>query len=246
MFYSKSKYTYDPKSTYPFKLSRTKIENFVRCPRCFYLDRRFGVGQPSGPPFSLNSAVDGLLKKEFDVHRAAGTQHPLQKHYGLSVKPFDHPEINTWREVFEGIRFHHPLTNFTIFGGIDDVWVNDDEELYIVDYKATAKDGEVTLDADWQDSYKRQAEVYQWLFRQNGYKVSDTAYFVYVNGRKDAAAFDGKLEFDVHLLPYTGSDSWVEPTIIKAHQCLQSDVTPPYSDNCEYCAYLKELNKIVA
>ena len=42
-----------------------------------------------------------------------------------------------------------------------------DVELIIVDYKATAKNGEVNLDADWQIGYKRQMEIYQWLFRQN-------------------------------------------------------------------------------
>jgi 2-isopropylmalate synthase len=35
------------------------------------------------------------------------------------------------------------------------------------------------LDQEWQDSYKRQMDVYQWLLRQNGLKVSNTGYFVY-------------------------------------------------------------------
>ena len=31
---------YDPHSSGSFRLSRGKIDNFVNCPRCFYLDRR--------------------------------------------------------------------------------------------------------------------------------------------------------------------------------------------------------------
>ncbi len=76
----------------------------------------------------------------------------------------------------------------------------------VVDYKATSSEEKPTLDAEYRQSYKRQMEVYQWLLRQNGYKVSNTGYFVYANGRKDLAAFDGKLEFDVDLLSYTGED----------------------------------------
>ena len=38
----------------------------------------------------------------------------------------------------------------------------------VVDYKATAKQRDVTLDADWQIAYKRQMEIYQWLLRANG------------------------------------------------------------------------------
>ncbi len=244
MRYEKSRYVYDPKSTSPFKLSRTKIDNFLKCPRCFYLDRRYGIGQPPGFPFTLNSAVDFLLKKEFDAHRAAATKHPLMEHYGLDAKPFDHPDISRWRENFEGIRFHHPVTNFVIFGAIDDIWINSQQELHIVDYKATAKDGEINLDADWQIGYKRQAEVYQWLFRQNNFPVSDTAFFVYVNGRKDKAAFDGKLEFDVHLLPYVGNPSWIEPTLLAIKETLDSNTIPESNAECEYCRYTQERQKI--
>ena len=57
---------YDPHSDKPFKLSRSRLELFLNCPRCFYMDRRLGVDRPPGFPFNLNSAVDALLKKEFD------------------------------------------------------------------------------------------------------------------------------------------------------------------------------------
>ena len=55
-------------------------------------------------------------------------------------------------------------------------------------------------DADWQDGYKRQMEIYQWLLRKNGLDVSDTGYFVYCNGKTDKEAFDGKLEFDIEFI----------------------------------------------
>ena len=54
---------YHPADPEPFAVSRTKIDLFRECPRCFYLDRRLGIRRPSGPPFLLNSAVD--LKKRF-------------------------------------------------------------------------------------------------------------------------------------------------------------------------------------
>lgn len=53
-------------------------------------------------------------------------------------------------------------------------------ELIVVDYKATSKTTAVSLDADWQIAYKRQAEIYQWLLRKNDFSVSNIAYFVYV------------------------------------------------------------------
>ena len=160
------------------------------------------------------------------------------KAYGLDAVPLAHEKINEWRDALGGgITHHHPETNFMITGGVDDVWVAPDGELIIVDYKATSKTGEVSLDADWQIGYKRQMEVYQWLFRKNGFKVSKTGYFVYCNGDADKAAFDGKLEFRIKLLPYDGDDSWVEKTILDAHACLNESSIPKTGADCDYCKY---------
>ncbi|MDO8183634.1 MAG: PD-(D/E)XK nuclease family protein [bacterium] len=228
---------FNPQSTEPFKLSRTKLEDFVRCQRCFYLDRRLGIGKPSTPPFSLNAAVDFLLKKEFDAHRVAGTPHPFMSAYKIDAVPFKHKNMDVWRENFVGVQYLHPDSNFLVFGAVDDIWQNKNEELIVVDYKATAKDGEVTLDAEWQDSYKRQMEIYQWLLAHNGFTVSNTGYFVYVNGKRDAKAFDGKLEFSVKVIPYTGSGDWVGERLMEAKKCLINEDIPAANQACEYCQY---------
>lgn len=227
---------YNPASTEPFKLSRSKIEQFMNCPRCFYLDRRIGVGQPPGFPFALNSAVDTLLKKEFDIHRAAQTTHPLMKAYGLNMVPFEHEMMNEWRENFKGIQFHHKATNFIMTGAVDDLWVDDEKEIVVVDYKSTSKPSKVSLDADWQIGYKRQMEMYQWLLRQLGFSVSRTGYFVYCNGKTDREAFDAKLDFDIDLIPYTGDSSWVENTLFQIKECLDGEM-PECSTSCDFCAY---------
>ncbi len=236
---------YIPGSEKPFRISRSKIDLFLNCPRCFYLDRRLGVGQPPGYPFSLNSAVDHLLKKEFDIHRARKSSHPLMEAYGVDAVPFQHEKMDEWRDSLRrGITYLHPSTNLVITGGVDDVWINPMEELIIVDYKATSKNGEVGIDADWQIAYKRQMEVYQWLFRKNDFKVSRTGYFVYCNGDADKEAFDGKLEFDIKVIPYEGDDSWVESTVIDIHNCLESDDLPSSGSDCDFCKYREAVGTI--
>jgi hypothetical protein len=224
-----------------WKLSRSKLELFTECPRCFYVDNRLGVARPKGFPFNLNSAVDALLKKEFDIHRAAASTHPLMTQYGVDAVPFQHANMDTWREVFEGIQFVHPKSGLTVSGAVDDIWVNPQGELIVVDYKSTSKDEgqKVSLDAEWQDGYKRQMEVYQWLLRRKGFQVSDTGYFVYANGLRDRKAFDGRLDFEVTLIPYAGNDGWVEDAIMKAKACLEGSELPAPGPMCEYCNYRK-------
>ncbi len=234
---------FEPESDAPFKLSRSKIDLFIECPRCFYLDRRLGVGRPQGFPFNLNSAVDLLLKKEFDVYRKAQTPHPLMEKYGVDAVPFAHKNMDVWRENFVGVQYLHDKTNLLVFGAVDDVWVNPRNELIVVDYKATSKDGEVSLDAEWQDGYKRQMEVYQWLLRHNDFDVSSTGYFVYANGKRYREAFDGKLEFDIKVISYTGDDNWIDKTLSLIKQCLMDSRAPQAGATCEYCDYRNQAGK---
>lgn len=242
----RSRNLFDPKSDKPFKLSRSKLELFVDCPRCFYVDRRLGTGRPPGFPFALNSAVDALLKKEFDIHRAQNKQHPLQKEYNIDAVPVHHEDLDVWRENFKGIQFHHKKTNFIITGAIDDLWKNSDNKYVVVDYKATSKDGDIkSLNLEWHGGYKRQMEIYQWLLRSNKYSVSNVGYFVYCNGITDKEAFDAKLEFDITVIPYSGDDKWVDKAIVEAHNCLVSDDIPESNPDCDYCAYVNAVNDVL-
>lgn len=233
----------------PLKISRSKIDLFCECPRCAFLDLKLGVKRVSGPSFTLNNAVDELFKREFDINRAAGTTHPLMKEYGIDAVPFQHEQLDAWRDALRrGISTLHEPTNLFVRGGIDDVWVKPDGELIIVDYKATSKKIGPSTEADLYDAYKRQMEIYQWLFRRNDFKVSPTGYFVYANGQSDRKAFDAKLEFDIKLVSYSGNDSWVEPTLYRIREMLDSDEIPPIGTAfgggpCDYCTYRDNAGK---
>ncbi|UMX48401.1 MAG: PD-(D/E)XK nuclease family protein [Candidatus Nealsonbacteria bacterium DGGOD1a] len=235
---------YDPDSAAPFALSRSKVDMFLKCPRCFYLEQRLGIKIPSGPGFSLNNAVDHLLKKEFDIRRAEGVSHPLMAAYGIDAVPARHDDLEIWRENFKGMRVLHQPTNLEMFGAIDDLWINPAGEYHIVDYKATSTIKEITLDDQWKQWYKIQAEFYQWLFRARGFKVNDIAYFVFANAAKDRAAFDAKLEFAVTVIAHNGNDAWVEPTLLKIKDCLESVQPPAPNPDCEYCQYIEKAKSI--
>ena len=152
--------------------------------------------------------------------------------------------MNTWRENFKGIECAHVATGLTVSGAVDDVWINPQGELIVVDYKSTSKDERIdSLDKDWHEGYKRQLEIYQWLLRQRGFKVSDTGYWVYANASKDKEAFDGKLEFEVTLIAHNGSSDWVEETLLEIKECLDGEDLPPKSADCDYCSYREAAGK---
>lgn len=220
----------------------------MQCKRCFWLDVRLKVKRPDGPPFNINKAIDELFKKEFDSYRVKGEPHPLMVEYKVQAVPFTHEKLNEWRENFVGVQTLHEPTNLMVFGAVDDIWVNDAGELIVVDYKATAKDRDVSINSEWQISYKRQMEVYQWLLRQNGFAVNPTGYFVYTNGRMDLEGFYDRVEFRTKIIPYTGDDSWVDPTLKKMKKCMEGDMPAvgrsAMGGECEFCAYARERTKL--
>ena len=58
---------------------------------------------------------------------------------------------------------------------------------------------------------KRQMEIYQYLLRKNGFKVSNTGYFVYCGIK--TGNFNEELKFKMYLIDYTGDDSWIDGTL---------------------------------
>ncbi len=238
---------YKPGQKAPFKVSRSKIELFMQCQRCFWLDVRLKIKRPSSPPFNINKAIDELFKKEFDVYRKKAEPHPLMSDNNIKALPYQHNELDKWRENFVGIVHLHEATNLHVFGAVDDIWVDSEDSLIVVDYKATAKDTPVTAlgaEGGWQDMYRRQMEIYQWLLRKNGFKVSDTGYFVYATGTTDRDGFNNKIDFETYVFPHHGNSDWVDQTILDMKKCMDDDDMPAVGvsamgGECEHCAYAR-------
>jgi hypothetical protein len=228
----------------PFSFSRSKIELFTECPKCFYLDRVKGVSRPSGFPFTLNNAVDTLFKKEFDNYRLSQQPHPLIQASNLDLIPFKDDRMEDWRKNYKGVRTTYK--GYEYYGAVDDVWVDKSGTLYVVDYKATAKEEAVTKlsSASYHDTYRRQMEFYQWLFVQNGFTVSPTGYFVYTTGDNTLPNFNDELKFRTHLIAYTGNHDWVAKTLDDLISCLSRDEVPGANKDCVYCKYVEERNGV--
>jgi hypothetical protein len=219
------------------QLSRTKIELFVECPRCLFLDVARGIPRPSGPPFTLNNAVDSLMKAEFDRYRAAGEPHPLFATVGLDAVPFQHPDIDRWRHNFTGVRWLDDETGWTLFGAVDDLWKARTGELIVADYKATAR-AEMPTAKNLYPSYRRQMDVYQFLVRRQNFEVSDRGWFVYTNGNGRAGGFGDKLCFTTSMVPYDGNDGWVLDAFRRAVATIEGGAIPDSGKDCEYCPYV--------
>ena len=219
------------------QLSRSKIDLFIECPRCFWLDVACGIPRPSGPPFTLNNAVDTLMKAEFDRYRAAGEPHPLFATVGLDAVPFRHAELDRWRHNSTGVRWLDAPTGWTLFGAVDDLWQARSGELMVADYKATAR-SEMPTTRTLYDSYRRQMDVYQFLVRRQSLPVSNRGWFVYTNGDSRAGQFGDRLSFTTALVPYDGDDAWVLEAFRHAVATVALADAPAAKEDCDYCSYV--------
>jgi hypothetical protein len=235
---------YKKDSNETFRISRSKFSNFLECKRCFYLERVKGLKDPSMPGWSLNSAVDELLKKEFDEFRKKQKPHTFVKQNKLNLIPFEHPKIDHWRNALSGgISFLDTTTNIEIHGGVDDIWFDPDKkELVVVDYKAQSNSTPVEtqryLSNMYHQGYKIQMDIYVHILRKMNFKVADTSYFYVCNGDRNYQKFDSKLNFTTTLVPYKTNTSWIDKKIVEMKQTLDSQIVPEINKYCEKCMYL--------
>ena len=244
---------FKPDHDQPYELSLSRVENFIRCPACFYMQQVEGIQFPSIPGFNINEATDILLKRDFDELRGTGKSHQFLEEIGYGhLSPFAHEHFELWTQSLHfgaenRMNTVHEPTNLKIGGGLDDVWINSQTGLlHIVDYKSTSQkspDKAITLDDKWKAAYKRQMDLYVWVMRQKGFDVSSEGYFLYCDGDrfseyhflgKDSAA----MRFKMQLIPYEVNTAWIEPTLMKIKECLHLKDRPNHSPECEYGQFL--------
>ena len=243
---------YSPNQKEDFKISRGKFSNFLTCKRCFYLDRVKGLDPPGTPGWTLNETTDLLLKKEFDYCRERQIPHRLFIENQLSnVVPFDHPEIDNWRDsLHKGLMLRHKDTNIILTGGVDDIWQhNISKQLIIVDYKSQAKLGRVDkqdyLEDPYHEAYKIQMDFYAHLLSGMGFDVHQTSYFLVCNAKRDDQEFKKRMNFDEYLVPYNWNIDWIDNKIDEMVSLMNSRQVPEQNLSCKNCAYSEQYAKVI-
>ena len=243
---------YLPNQKEDFKISRGRFHNFLTCQRCFYLDRVKGLDPPGTPGWTLNETTDFLLKKEFDDCRRKQVPHRLFASNGLShIVPFDHPEIDNWRNSLNrGLILRYKNTGIILTGGVDDIWQDTiTKKLIIVDYKSQAKKGRVDkkdyLDDPFHEGYKIQMDFYAYLLNGMGFNVHPTSYFFVCNAKRDEDEFNKTMHFDEYLVPYKWRNDWIENQLDAMVEIMNQDKVPKSNNSCKNCAYADQYSKII-
>lgn len=234
------------------KISRSGLKLFLDCPRCFWLDVHHKIKRPPGYPYTLSSAVDYLVKQEFDKYRVEGKLPPVfakyfdanpaqnnsadhqQKGQTLSgVKLFADEKLHDWRNNFRGVSYFDEDLNAILYGAVDDVLEFSDGSLAVVDYKSSGSK-EIKI----YDDYQKQMEVYSYLLQRNGYQTQPHAYFVFYVVQKDGGGFANALPFREELRRVDVDPDWVGPTFERAIETARQETAPINRNHCDHCHYV--------
>ena len=232
-------------------LSRTAWDSFIRCKRCFYMERKLKIRPIGTPGYPINSRIDALLKEEFDIYREKKEPHPIFKKYNLNFVPFkmDKEKLNDFRNNRKGVRAKSTKTNYTIYGAIDDLWLNkDNNEVVVVDYKATSNKygvDYVNSKMAYHKAYLRQLDFYAYLLKLNKFKVFKTGYWFVCNAQyKNQKTFSGNLNFKIDLLSYNVRTDYIEDTLVELEKCYNCNKIPQPSVVCDTCRWQTEISKL--
>jgi hypothetical protein len=213
------------------KISRSQIELFIDCPRCFWLDVRFKIKRPE--KFSggyIGSKYDPLLKNYFDKHREKNkTPEEIEKH-NLSLFS-DFETLKVWRG--KGIEYFHERHNVIYYGKIDDL-LTKDEYLVPFDFKTTT-----SKNFQIYEDYKRQLEIYGYLIKKNNYPVLDIGvfYVVKIDINENFEKIEEREIVKIENLNYEIYDEILENLI----EIYNSEKEPEPNPNCEFCKRDREI-----
>jgi hypothetical protein len=233
----------------PIKLSRSSLELFLECPRCFHLKIKHRISRPNTAHYSLNLEVDNLLKKEFDIYRQEQRQHPIQKKYNLPFIPALNKNLDQWRHNFTGVQHLDTQHNFLLYGSLDDLWVNPTNQVHtVVDYKATCS--QYSPSKTRLEQYSRQLSFYNWLLQKNNLQTHDQNYILLYNCHNpENESFNQKLQFKPSLIPIKQDNSWIESTLKDIKNNLNLSELPLVSKECKHCQFYqnqKQLSEIAS
>lgn len=215
------------------QLSPNSLNLYLECPHCFWLDKNLGIKRPPPYPYALNSAVDSLLKEEFDTYRAKNLSHPLLEQNNIRAKLFSNQKLlNQWRDNFAGVRHYDQDLKATLFGAVDDVLEFPGGLIAPLDYKSTGSTA-----AKIYDRFQLQLDTYTYLMEKNGFQTPRKGYLAFYIVDKSRGFID-RLPFRKELLEIETNPSDIYEIFKEAVAVLRQPAPPLHSHDCKFKDWL--------
>lgn len=162
------------------RLSKSQLDKFQDCPRCFWLGQRHKLKQPDMISSKVWKGVERVTIQHYDAHRAAKTTpYNLVGCVPAGAVPLqrDAEGMKALRYWGKGLPFK--VDNILVTTALDDMLeINAcGKMLYnVIDYKSKSK---LTDEEATAEMYQNQADVFDLAANVNGYPTDGLVYFDY-------------------------------------------------------------------
>lgn len=214
----------------PPRLSPSRLNTYVDCERCFWLEVNKGIKQPSGPFPSLPGGMDTIIKEHFDRFRDRGEVPPELAESGIDAVPYPDEEFladaRDWRS---GPKWTDPETGAVLRGGVDDLLLQDGK-VVILDYKTRGYPPKEEVPG----YYARQVNLYNLMFHENGHDIADFGLLLYYY--PDRVQEDGEVLFHNQFQEVPVDLDRARGLVREAVETLEGPIPGP-SPDCEFCKW---------
>ena len=210
-----------------FKLSPSALNLFHDCPRCFWLEKHGVWKRPASIFPSLPSGMDRILKTHFNKFMKQGKMPPelCEKQECALMNLYDDEEkLKLWQNNFKGISWTDKDGN-ELHGAIDNLLVKGGKFI-VLDYKTRG----YAVKEDTAEHYRLQQNVYNFLFRKNGYETEDYFFLLFYVPKEVMPT--GEVIFDTNLVKMKVDIEMAEKFWKEALELLKGDCP---KKTCEWC-----------
>ena len=162
------------------RLSKSALDKFERCARCFYLQYRYKLGQPDLISSKVWKGTERIGLAHYEAHRLAKTTPPdLIGQVPDGAIPYQADRISMKDLRYWGKGLSFLVDGITVTTALDDMLQRsvDGKTIYnCIDLKSKSKatDEQATIDL-----YANQAGCYDLAMNVNDYRTDGVVYFAY-------------------------------------------------------------------
>lgn len=212
-------------------LSKSTLEVFQDCPRCFWMAKVAKVDRPRGPMPSIVNAIDAQMKAL--VEDRARTKEPVPYLNGHKESPFPDrafvKKCRSWR-TFQAV-INTETRSVQAWGELDDLLVDETGIVSPWDFKSK---GDAPDQAYCEKYNTLQGDMYHLLLEANGLKCSGFARFTYIWPVYQT----GDIVFLSKNIDMKTDPNRAIKVLDAAAMCLEG-ACPPLSPSCIYCTFVR-------
>ena len=218
------------------QLSSSALSIFEKCPRCFYLDRKYKVTRPRGISSSLPTEIDRILKTKLEQYRGSlpPTLAILPELEGYQL--YAGPDLSKMRSWNSNPMFMKDTKGNKLVGAFDDILYNPEKDLYaILDYKTKGSEP----DQEYCEMYyQKQFDIYTRFLEIGERTPADFGVILYFWSEPGVESL---VEFKTKAFLMKPNPIVAEELFAKAIETLELKDVPAVNLNCEYCLYIEKM-----